>query len=113
MDIKKLGLVVIPFILSACSNHSDNTIYYWGNYDDVVYSYYNGNENYDEQSNMLMNIITQAKAKNKQVAPGVYGQLGLVKIKQGQLAQAREAFQQEQLLYPESTRFMQFLQKLK
>ena len=95
-------------LLSACgsSNRNDHGLYYWGNYTDVVYSYYEENGDYAKQEAALLQIISE-------VGPGVYGQLGLVQLKQGKNGEARESFRQEQTLYPESGVFMQFLQKTK
>ncbi|EFM88417.1 hypothetical protein CYK57_00316 [Actinobacillus pleuropneumoniae] len=54
-----------------------------------------------------------AKDAQKPVAPGVYGHLGLVLLKQGKTAEAQNAFLQEQQLFPESKTFMQYLQRKK
>ena len=102
-------------LLSACgsNNRNDHGLYYWGNYTDVVYSYYEENGDYAKQEAALLQIIAGAKESGKQVGPGVYGQFGLVQLKQGKNGEARESFRQEQTLYPESGVFMQFLQKTK
>lgn len=115
--MKKLQLSVIlaaTALLSACSNLSQDTnLYHWGNYSDVVYAHYNELGDYGKQEEALRQIIAQSKEKGKQVAPGVYGHLGLVLLKQGKTAEAHSALQTEQTLYPESTAFIQFLQRKK
>ncbi|WP_131269971.1 DUF4810 domain-containing protein, partial [Glaesserella parasuis] len=47
------------------------------------------------------------------VAPGVYGHLALVLLKQGKQAEAQTAMKKEQELHPESTTLMQYLQRKK
>ncbi|GJH42298.1 DUF4810 domain-containing protein [Pasteurella canis] len=100
-------------LLAACSSPQNHDLYYWGNYSDVVYSYYNEEGDLSKQEEALNQIIAQAKEQNKLIAPGVYGHLGLVLLKQGKPADANMAFQEEQRLYPESTTFMQYLQRKK
>ncbi|WP_236966797.1 DUF4810 domain-containing protein [Mannheimia varigena] len=111
---KIMGIAAIVALFTACSSNTvDTDLYHWGNYSDVVYSHYNEPGDFAKQENELNQIISQAKEKNKLVAPGVYGHLGLVLLKQGKSAEARAALQQEQTLYPESAEFMQFLQRKK
>jgi len=112
--MKKLHFTIAVFatvLLAACSSPKDRNLYYWGGYSDVVYDYYNEEGDFAKQEDALKQIITQAKAHNKPVAPGVYAHLGLVLLKQGKQAEANMAFQEEQHLYPESTTFMQYLQR--
>lgn len=112
--IKTVTLASMVMFLAACSSKSaDHHIYYWGNYSDVVYSYYNEPNDFAKQENQLNEIIKTAKEKNKAVAPGVYGHLGLALLKQGKMPEAQAAFQQEQQLFPESKKFIQYLQRKK
>lgn len=112
--VKLMAIASIVVLISACSSNKPNTdTYYWGNYSDVVYSHYNEVGDFAKQENVLNQIVSQAKANSKPVAPGIYGHLGLVLLKQGKMSEAKAAFQQEQALYPESTVFMQFLQRKK
>lgn len=116
--MKKLQLFVIfasIALLSACkmSPTKDTNLYYWGNYSDVVYAYYNQPGDYQKQEEDLRQIIAKAKEKGKQVAPGVYGHLGLLLLKQGKTSEAHSALQTEKSLYPENNAFIQFLQRKK
>lgn len=110
--IKFLSTVATVTFLVACKSTDTNT-YHWGNYDDVVYSYYNAEGDFARQEADLNKIITDAKAAGKPIPPGVYGHLGLVLLKQGKRSEANLSFQEEQKLYPESTKFMQYLQRHK
>lgn len=109
---KWLAAALCSGLLAACSA-PDNNIYYWGNYSDVVYSYYNEPGDFAKQEDTLNKIIDEAKQRGKPVAPGIYGHLGLVLLKQGKQPQAMVAFQEEQRLFPESQTFMQYLQRKK
>ncbi|HDV7284067.1 Uncharacterised protein [Mannheimia haemolytica] len=112
--IKLIGIATGVLLLAACAGQQKNTdLYHWGNYSDVVYSHYNEPGDFAKQEQSLNQIISQAKELNKPVAPGVYGHLGLALLKQGKSGEAKAAFQQEQSLYPESTQFIQFLQRKK
>ena len=112
--LKVFSAISVAFILAACSSRStDSNMYYWGDYSDVVYSYYNEPNDFAKQENTLREIINVAKEKNKAVAPGVYAHLGLALLKQGKGAEAQAAFQQEQMLFPESKAFIQYLQRKK
>lgn len=114
--MKKVNIKIVALmtmILSACSSKSVDTKYYWGNYSDIVYSYYNEPNDFVKQENGLNDIIKMAQDTNKPVAPGVYGHLGLVLLKQGKTAEAQNAFLQEQQLFPESKTFIQYLQRKK
>lgn len=106
-------LFVLGGLVACQSSPSNQHLYYWGNYSDTVYQYYNEPGNWGEQENALREIIAKSQELNKPVAPGVYGQLGLVLSKQGRIADAQALFQQESELYPESKAFMQFLQRNK
>ncbi|WP_419843347.1 DUF4810 domain-containing protein [Actinobacillus pleuropneumoniae] len=115
--MKKINIIMfalITVVLSACSSRSvDTNTYYWGNYSDLIYSYYNEPGDFTKQENGFNEIIKMAKDAQKPVAPSVYGHLGLVLLKQGKTAEAQNAFLQEQQLFPESKTFMQYLQRKK
>lgn len=114
MKIVKVLAIISVISLAACSNNQDSqNLYYWGNYSDVVYSYYNEQGNFAKQEESVNQIISEAKNKNKLVAPGIYGHLGLLLLKQGKQAEAQAAFQEEMRLYPESSTFIQYLQRKK
>ena len=108
--IKNVCIFSSAIVLVACGSSTDNSLYYWGNYSDVVYAYYNEANELVKQEQALQELIQKAKSSGKNIAPGVYGHLGLVALKQGKRAEANAAFQQEQMLYPESTKFIQYLQ---
>lgn len=109
--MKNILILSSIIFFTACS--SQKSLYYWGNYPDTIYSYYNDNGDFTKQEKSLTDIIQNAQKDNKQVGPGVYGQLGLVYSKQGKMSEAQSAWQKELDLYPESERLIHFLQSKK
>lgn len=112
-QLRKMTACSLLLLLAACSNQKtgNRDLYYWGNYQDVVYNYYEEQGNWGEQESQLRQIIEDAKKVQKNVAPGVWGQLSLVLAKQGKQSEAQEALRQEQALFPEARQFADFLQK--
>lgn len=108
--LRKLFITLSAALVVACSSEP-NTMYYWGNYNDVVYDYYNQKGDLTVQEQALIDIISRAKEKGKPVGPGVYGYLGFIQLKQGKQADARNSFAQEKALYSESAQFMQFIER--
>ncbi|MDH2924257.1 hypothetical protein EV693_101112 [Nicoletella semolina] len=111
--LKKLIACTSLVLLAACGSRQDNSLYYWGNYNDIVYSYYEDKNDLSEQEQNLRKIIEKAQEKNKLLAPGIYGHLGLLLAKQGRQSEAQLAFEQENTHFPEARQFIQFLQKVK
>lgn len=107
--LKQIALFSGVALITACSSQ-DKSLYYWGDYSDSVYAYYNQSGDLAKQEQALQATIQQAQTSGKNVAPGIYGHLGLVLLKQGKRADANTAFQQEKALYPESAQFIQYLQ---
>ncbi|MFK5041980.1 DUF4810 domain-containing protein, partial [Glaesserella parasuis] len=75
--------------------------------------YYNEPGDFGKQEESLNQIIAEASKHQKMVAPGVYGHLALVLLKQGKQSEAQTAMKKEQELHPESTTLMQYLQRKK
>lgn len=101
--------LVMTTLLVGCA--SDRSLYYWdkGQYRETLYQHMNESISPDEEIQYLNKIIVKAKESKKGIPPGVYAQLGMVYSKQGNLSQAREAFNQEKLLFPESTYFIDYI----
>lgn len=111
--IKHVMVLCCSAFLVACSFSGNYPLYYWGNYSYIVYDYYNGEGDLNKHEEALLNIIRRANDLDLQVAPGIYAHLGMVRLKLGRGAEAQAAFLQEQQLYPESERFIQYLQRKK
>lgn len=94
--------------ISGCA--TQEPLYYWGDYQPQVYEYLkNQGGNPAEQILTLEKVIQLAKAKNKRLPPGFYAHLGMLQFSEGQFDLARDKFEMERELYPESTVYMSFL----
>lgn len=101
-------LVLGTALLSGCKTTEPN--YYYGSYSDAVYSYFSNNEvTLPQQISILEEIIAQAQGKDKPIAPGIHAHLGMLYFESGNAEQGLAQFEQEKLLFPESTTFIDFL----
>ncbi|MEW9798872.1 DUF4810 domain-containing protein [Alteromonas sp. CYL-A6] len=95
-------------LLSGCK--STEPQYYYGDYTTAVYSYFKADDiTLEAQITALQNVIEQASAKNKPVAPGVHAHLGMLYFEAGNPTQGQFHFEQEMQLFPESAQFLNFL----
>jgi len=83
-------------------------MYYWGEYEELVHDSYVRPGATDTQSQIekLNTDIQVGEAAGKKVAPGVYAHLGYLYATQGKENQSKTAFAKEQLLFPESSVFI-------
>ena len=111
---RKLINRFIPFILilvfAACSFGCATQIYYWGNYEDQLYSYLNG-ESKEAQIQNLVDVTGKIKAGNKKTPPGLYAHLGMLYSEIGNDGEAIACFETEKSLFPEAAAYMNFLLK--
>jgi hypothetical protein len=83
-------------------------VYHWGHYEPLVYEMYAhpGKAEPAQQIDELTEDIATAQSKNRPVPPGVHAHLGYMHLQQGNAMAAREQFEIEKRLFPESTVFM-------
>lgn len=83
-------------------------LYHWGHYEPLVYEMYAhpGKAEPAEQIDELTEDIAVAQARNRLVPPGVHAHLGYMYLQQGNAMAAREQFEIEKRLFPESSVFM-------
>ncbi len=95
------------FLATGCA--TNNEIYYWGEYEQLIHDAYinPGSADPATQIEKLSADIQKAEAVGKRVAPGIYAHLGFLYAVEGKDSQSREAFKQEQALYPESIAFIE------
>ncbi len=107
--MKKIVCVVSTLLLlSACK--TTEPLYYHGGYNKAVYSYFKGDEvTPQEQIATLEKIIQDAAANGKKVAPGIHAHLGLLYFDTGNATQGQQQFEHEKALFPESTKYLDFL----
>lgn len=106
-------LIVVLFAvfgLSACQ--STKPTYYYGEYQEALYNYFKSDGiAISEQISVMQNVIARAPNKGLLVAPGAHAHLGLLYFESGNPAQGMNHFDQEKMLFPESTTYINFLIK--
>lgn len=103
-------LLLSTFTLIGCSSSDNQSLYYWGDYQENIYKTLNAtNSDPKEQIITLEKIVTVASSKNSAVPPGLYANLGLLYIQDGRISEAKAYFDKERALYPESATYMLFL----
>jgi hypothetical protein len=100
-----LSLSVICF--SACSS-APGTLYSWGDYENKVYAYLQG-ESPAAQISDLQNDLLRMEETGKKAPPGYYAHLGMLYAELGEHGQAVSCFIVEKTRFPESAVFMDYL----
>ncbi|OOF58054.1 DUF4810 domain-containing protein [Rodentibacter myodis] len=103
----KVGVLVSALLLAACG--SNNQIYNWGSgaYSSSVYQ--SLIQEGDPQAQLTaLEEMTQS-TKGKKAPPGLYAQIGLLYSQLGDTSKAKDAFDMETRLFPESKSYIQFL----
>jgi hypothetical protein len=81
------------------------TRFEWGSYESSLYSYYKDSGQRTAYEASLVKAIDAGKKSNK-VAPGLYAELGYMRLEDGDAAQAQTDFDEEMKLFPESRAFL-------
>lgn len=110
--MKKLILTAsLALAVSGCTTPTP-PLYYYGDFNKAVYSYFKADDvSAAQQITMLQTIIQQAAAKNRPVAPGVHAHLGMLYFETGNTDLGYQQLKQEELLFPESKQYIDFLLK--
>lgn len=98
-------------LLTSCASQS---IYYWGHYEELLYSEYQspGAASPDIQVLKLEEDVQIAKSKNKPLPPGFYAHMGYQYLQLGKTEEAKRSFEAEKTQFPESAMLMdRFLSK--
>lgn len=108
MSLSKRFMVSLlgVFLVSGCATNKE--MYYWGEYEQLVYDAYVKPGSADPQTQIgKLNIdIQKSESLGKKVAPGIYAHLGFLYAIQGKNLQSKTAFIEEKSLYPESKIFI-------
>lgn len=99
---KKYLVLVAASLLCACA---PQTRFEWGSYEPSLYAYYKNPSEKAQYEAALVKAINLGKKSNK-VAPGLYAELGYIKLEDGDIAQAQANFDEEMRLFPESRPFL-------
>lgn len=96
--------------LSACATRNP-PLYYWGDYPTQQYAYFKAEKGPEESILSLEKIREEARAKGKNVTPGMQAPLGTLYGQTGRTDLFELNLQAEREQYPESSTFMDFLLK--
>lgn len=102
------SLLILTVLLTAGCATNNQQIYAWGQYEDLIYEFHNGEGSIapQKQIELLQDTIANARVKNKKVAPGIYAHLGMLYSSVGETDKARAALEQERNLFPEAEVFI-------
>ena len=105
---KVITALVLIVILTGCT--SSPPLYYYGDYNNAVYSYFKGGEvTVQEQIQALETTIQKAAARQQPIAPGVHAQLGMLYFETGNADRGTAELSREKQLFPESAQYIDFL----
>ena len=95
-------------VLAGCASPTEDTVYRWGVYEDLMYLAYSAPDEADPvtQVQRLDEDIARTRAEGKRVPPGVHAHLGFLHYSLGDRASARAHFMRERELFPESATFI-------
>lgn len=104
----RVSLWLAALAVCTVSGCAPKGLYYWGHYEDLVYDTYvnPGKADTATQVATLSEDIQKAAANGQAVAPGVHAQLGYMYYLEGNLGAARQEFEAEKALFPESATFI-------
>ncbi|UEM02665.1 DUF4810 domain-containing protein [Skermanella rosea] len=97
------------FVLAAaaiCAGCGPTTKYYWGNYSRSLYDYQQNPTNQVTYQAALESIIASGDQTRK-VPPGIYAELGYLKLSSGDSEGAVALFEKEKSAWPESALMME------
>lgn len=102
-------IISLPFLFAAllltgCATTQSK--YDWGGYEDSLYSYYKDPTKSAEYQTQLEQVIQNAQATGKPLAPGLYAEYGFLLMQQGKSKDAIAQFENEKAKWPESTYLM-------
>ncbi len=105
------GLCLLAALSALTGCAGPKQLYSWNDYQPQVYAHLknDGKSSPEEQILELEAGIQKAAAKGAQVPPGYHAHLGLLYLNTGRTDQALAAWNQEKALYPESTKYIDFL----
>jgi len=100
-------VLLTAICFSACVS-APGPLYSWGNYEDKVYAYLQG-ESPVAQISVFEDDLLKIEEKGKKAPPGYYAHLGMLYSEAGEQEQAVSCFIVEKTRFPESAVFMDYL----
>jgi hypothetical protein len=105
---RPLAALLLVLSLAGCGS----TGYYdWGRYEDSVYNVTVRPDGFDlaAEIDSLEQQLDKTEAKQRPIPPGLHAHLAYLHTVAGNADAARAHLEQEKALFPESTRFVDFL----
>lgn len=104
--MKKSFLIgaVIAAALTGCAQQPTGK-YMWGNYATSLYDYQQDATKLPQYSDELERLA-KADPKTQKIAPGVFAELGYIRLGKGDVPGAVAMFEREKAAWPEATLFM-------
>jgi len=100
-------LIFCSLLMAGCG---DQTLYYWDNYDDIVYEYYTDGQPTEAIEKMEM-IRLAAQEQSKPLPPTFYAHLSLLYQQVGEGEKFQSLIKEETKAHPEMTGYSEFLLK--
>jgi hypothetical protein len=109
--IKKITLSVA--LILATIGCATKSIYYWDNYESVVYDHYNESASPLKEIELLRKDEAKSSSTTKPLPPGFYAYLGYLYYQVGNFNMANESFAKERNRFAESKVLMNRFLKTK
>ena len=118
LDSRRISskIIILFALLTAFSSCVSSTKYYWGEYENIIYTQYQepGKATPEIQIEKMQADIQRASSKHQPLPPGFYAHLGYQYLQIGKAGDARKYFTAEKMAFPESAVLMnRFLTKIK
>ena len=101
-------LLLLSAICFSSCNSAPGSLYSWGNYEDNIYAWLQG-ESPAAQISALQNELLKLEQTGKKVPPGYYAHLGMLYAELGERGKAVSCFTVEKTRFPEAAFFMDYL----
>lgn len=101
--LRTLILLSALAILTGCASQS---LYYWGDYEDALYSHYDNPGQVQDYRQSLKDVIVDARNENRPVPPSIYAEYAYVLMRAGHPNAAIRYYKLEKRHWPESTKLM-------
>lgn len=107
--VKVISAFVIlgTFLLTGCST-TNSSLYHYNDYAEKYYALKKEGDPASllEWQKTMESIVVTSKNNGKQVPPGIYANLGYIKLRTNDLGSAVALFKSEKEAYPQATVFM-------
>ncbi len=105
------GRIALALSLAALVGcETTKPLYHYGSYPNHVYEHFKNEDTaITQQIDDLEKTIAETTTRRLKVAPGIYAHLGFLYLQSGQIDSGLQHLVQEKTLYPESTKYIDFL----